>query len=153
MRWIWVDRFIEFESGRRARAVKCVSLAEEHLYDHYPGNPMMPASLMLEGMAQTGGTLLGEMHGFARLVFLAKVPRLEIHDVVCPGDQVTYTATVQDAREEGGTTLVQAHVGEKLVAEAEIMFAQLSPSDSTIPVSARQLEFVRSIMGAALPRS
>jgi len=27
MRWYWIDRFIEFESGRYAKAVKNVSLA------------------------------------------------------------------------------------------------------------------------------
>ncbi len=36
MRWYWIDRFIEFESGKRAKAVKNVSLAEEHLHDHFP---------------------------------------------------------------------------------------------------------------------
>ena len=40
MRWFWVDRFLEFESGRHATAVKNVSLAEEHLHDHFPGVPV-----------------------------------------------------------------------------------------------------------------
>ena len=64
MRWYWIDRFIEFESGKRAKAVKNVSLAEEHLHDHFPGFPVMPGSLMIEGMAQTGGILLGEHYRF-----------------------------------------------------------------------------------------
>ena len=38
MRWYWIDRFTEFESGRTATAVKNVSLAEEHLHDHFPGD-------------------------------------------------------------------------------------------------------------------
>ena len=36
MRWFWIDRFLEFESGRYAKAVKCVSLAEDYLHDHFP---------------------------------------------------------------------------------------------------------------------
>jgi len=65
MRWYWIDKFLEFESGSRAKAVKNVSLSEEHLHDHFPGFPVMPASLMIEGMAQTGGILLGEVNDFS----------------------------------------------------------------------------------------
>ena len=42
MRWYWIDRFLEFESGRYAKAVKNVSLAEDHLHDHFPGYPVSP---------------------------------------------------------------------------------------------------------------
>ena len=42
MRWIWIDRFIEFQSGKSARAVKNLSRAEDHFADHFPGWPVMP---------------------------------------------------------------------------------------------------------------
>ena len=48
MRWYWIDRFLEFESGRRATAIKNVSLAEDHLHDHFPHYPMIPHSLVIE---------------------------------------------------------------------------------------------------------
>ncbi|HHH76481.1 MAG TPA: beta-hydroxyacyl-ACP dehydratase, partial [Phycisphaerae bacterium] len=57
MRWIWIDRFIEFVPTVKATAVKNISLAEEHLHDHWSPWPVMPASLMIEGMAQTAGIL------------------------------------------------------------------------------------------------
>jgi len=60
MRWIWIDRFTEFEAGRRAVTVKCVTMAEEHLHDHVPGYPVHPPTLMIEGMAQTAGVLIGD---------------------------------------------------------------------------------------------
>ena len=60
MRWIWIDKFIAFESGKRAVALKNVTMAEEHLHDHFPGFPVMPEALMIEGMAQTAGILVGE---------------------------------------------------------------------------------------------
>src|SRR5262249_23305684 len=75
MRWIWIDKFLEFRSGKFARAVKNLTLAEEHLHDHLPGYPVMPASLIIEGLAQTGGILVGEADGFAQKVVLAKIPR------------------------------------------------------------------------------
>ena len=47
MRWIWIDRFTEFQSGRSATAVKNLSLAEDYFADHFPGYPVMPAALIL----------------------------------------------------------------------------------------------------------
>ena len=129
MRWYWIDRFIEFESGKRAKSVKNVSLAEEHLHDHFPGFPVMPGSLMIEGMAQTGGILLGEHYKFEYNVILAKVPKVTFHSWACPGDQLIYIADLQDARAEGGSVTVTATVGERLVAEAEIVFVHLNSDD------------------------
>ncbi len=129
MRWYWVDRFIEFESGSHAKAIKNVSLAEEHLHDHFPGFPVMPGSLMIEGMAQTGGILLGEVHDFKYNVILAKVPRVDFHSPAVPGDQLIYSATLNDVREEGGSVTVQATVGDRLVADCEIMFVHLTSDD------------------------
>lgn len=125
MRWIWIDRFTEFVPGSRAKAIKNVTLAEEHLHDHLPGFPIMPGSLMLEGMAQTGGILLGQVHDFEQVVILAKVPKITFHSWATPGDTLTYTANLLEARDEGGMVSCTAHVGERLVAEAEIVFAHV----------------------------
>lgn len=141
MRWFWIDRFLEFESGKSAKAIKNVTMAEEHLHDHYPGFPVMPGSLMLEGMAQTGGILLGETHQFEHIVVLAKVPKVQFHDWVRPGDTLIYSAKLIEAREEGGLVELQAHVGEKLVAECEIMFAHLD-KDAAGASAANQKNFV-----------
>ena len=48
MRWIWIDKFTEFTPRTSATAVKCVSLAEEHLHDLYPAFPIVPNSLIIE---------------------------------------------------------------------------------------------------------
>lgn len=125
MRWIWIDRFVELVDGSHAKAIKNVSLAEDHLHDHVPGFPVMPQSLMLEGMAQTGGILLGKVNDFQKVVILAKVPRMTFHSWAIPGDTLTYSAKLIDARAEGGMVEVQAHVGERLVADGEIVFAHV----------------------------
>ncbi len=125
MRWFWVDRFVEFESGSHAKAIKNVTLSEDHLHDHQPGFPVMPASLILEGLAQTGGILLGEQRQFSRMVILAKVPRMTFHGWACPGDTLTYSVKLVDSRDEGGIVEVSAHVGDRLVADGEIVFAHV----------------------------
>jgi 3-hydroxyacyl-[acyl-carrier-protein] dehydratase len=130
MRWFWIDRFVEFHSGSHARAIKNVTLAEDHLHDHFPGFPVMPGSLIIEGMAQTGGILLGEMTKFENMVVLAKIPRVVFHGCACPGDTLAYDVKLLDAREDGGVVDSTARVGERLVAEAEIFFARLKRDDS-----------------------
>lgn len=130
MRWIWIDRFIEFERGSHAKAVKNITLAEDHLHDHYPGFPVMPASLMIEGMAQTGGILLGETHGWERIVILAKVPKVTFYEWAGPGDTLVYDAKLLDVRDEGGSVVCTAHVGDRLVAEVEIVFVHIDQADS-----------------------
>ena len=84
MRWIWIDKFTQFQSGVSARAVKAVTLAEEHLHDLYPDFPIVPHSLILEGMAQTAGILVGEAHQFQEKVILAKIGRATFHRLVRP---------------------------------------------------------------------
>ena len=142
MRWFWIDKFVEFESGVRAKAVKNVTLAEEHLHDHFPGFPVMPGSLMLEGMAQTGGILLGETHDFEHVVILAKVPKVTYHSWAQPGDTLHYEAHLKDARAEGGMVECTAKVGDRLVAEAEIFFAHVDQSAGGVAGGADQKNFV-----------
>lgn len=134
MRWFWIDRFIEFESGRSAKAVKNVTLAEEHLHDHFPGFAVMPGSLIIEGLAQTGGILLGEKNDFKYAVILAKVPKVTFHSWATPGDSMIYSAKLVDDREEGGSVECTARVGDRLVAEAEIVFIHLDPADQSLGV-------------------
>jgi 3-hydroxyacyl-[acyl-carrier-protein] dehydratase len=125
MRWYWIDRFVEFESGRYAKALKNVSLAEDHLHDHFPGYPVMPNPLVIEGLAQTGGLLVGEYNQFREKVVLAKVPKARFHFQATPGDTLLYTTTVDYIRRDGAMVTATSHVGDRLQAEMEIVFAHL----------------------------
>jgi 3-hydroxyacyl-[acyl-carrier-protein] dehydratase len=103
MRWIWVDKFEHFEPGVSLTALKNVSLAEDHLYDHFPDFPIMPASLMIEGMAQTAGMLVGETRGFKEKVILAKINRATFERIVLPGETVVYRARIASVNEGGAS--------------------------------------------------
>lgn len=126
MRWFWIDRFTEFQSGSHATAVKTVTLSEDHIHDHFPGCSLMPNSLVLEGMAQTGGLLVCEHSGFTTQVVLAKVSKVVFHGDAWPGDTLTYRAKVLDINHDGAMVTVTGHIGERPHAEAEIFFAHLS---------------------------
>ena len=128
VRWYWIDRFLEFESGRYAKAIKNISLAEDHLHDHFSNYPMLPNSLVIEGMAQTGGLLVCEHSKFTEKVVLAKIPKIVFHGEAVPGDTLTYTTTVEYIRTEGAMVTATAYKGEALYAEGEIVFAHLNDS-------------------------
>jgi len=128
MRWIWIDRFVEFESRTQATAIKCVTMAEDHLADHFPGFPVMPHSLIIEGLAQTGGILVGEALQFSTVVVLAKIPKVSFHGYAHPGDTLTYKVRMLDLQPDGGIVEGTASVGDQLVAEIEIVFASLPRS-------------------------
>ena len=103
MRWLWIDRFVEFHSRRSARAVKNLSLAEDVFRDHFPGYPVMPGSLMLEGLAQTGGILVGEANDFREKVILAKIAQARFHREALAGEQLVYDVELLDLRPEGAS--------------------------------------------------
>jgi 3-hydroxyacyl-[acyl-carrier-protein] dehydratase len=147
MRWIWIDKFIAFEHGRRAVAIKNVSLAEEHLHDHFPGYPIHPPTLMIEGMAQTGGVLVGEAFDFREKVVLAKVSRATFHCHVVPGDQLRLEATViGEIRPEGA--LIEGRITRNgdLVAEIQMMFAHLDQSRAPLELGEENFVFTENFI-------
>src|SRR5215216_3839718 len=122
MRWIWIDKFVEFTSRSSATAIKNVSLAEEHLHDLYPAFPIVPHSLIVEGMAQTAGILVGEARNFSEKVILAKIGRATFHRLVRPGDTIRYSARIDQLNEQGASISGTVTVGpaKDLVAEIDL---------------------------------
>lgn len=125
MRWFWVDRFEEFVSGKYAVSTKNVSLAEEQIDNYCPGYPYMPASLIIEGLAQTGGLLVGQLNDFADRIVLAKIRQSQFKFEVEPGDTLTYRSEIVSKSDGGAVVNCTAYVGDRLLVEAELMFANL----------------------------
>jgi len=143
MRWLWIDRFLEFKRGESARAIKTLSLAEDHFADHYPGYPVMPAPLILEGLAQTGGILVGDANDFQEKVVLAKIVSARFTREALAGQTLVYDVNLLHLRPEGASIQGKAYVGaaqddpasfagqaQALFAETEIFFAHLDKSRS-----------------------
>ena len=125
MRWIWIDRFLEFKPGQSATAVKNVSLAEEHLHDHWEDFPLMPVSLMIEGMAQTAGILVGQARGFKEKVILAKISKAEIAEPVVPGDQLKYHAEIVAITPQAASTHGTVLKNDKPIGTIDLMFSHI----------------------------
>ena len=135
MRWYWIDRFIEFESGRYAKAIKNVTAAEAYLHDHFLGYPVLPNTLVMEGLAQTGGLLVFEHSRYTENPILAKVPAVRFHGEAVPGDRLTYTATIESVKKEGARVRATSHNGDRLQAEMEMMFSHFHCEHHTGPLS------------------
>ena len=111
MRWMWIDQIVDFEPESRMVAIKNVSLAEEHLHDHFAADarhpealPIMPACFIIEGMAQTAGILVGSVHRFREKVILAKVQKAVLDRDIGPGQTLRYTATLDRIDAAGAAT-------------------------------------------------
>ncbi len=125
MRWIWIDRFEEFSPGVSATAVKNVSLAEEYLHDHWEDFPVMPVSLMIEGMAQTAGILVGQARDFQEKVILAKISKAEISEPVVPGDQLKYHAELVTISDQAAGTHGTVSKNGKPIGTIDLMFSHI----------------------------
>lgn len=131
MRWLWIDRFTEFVSGSHATAVKNVTLAEDYLRDHLPGYPILPPSLMIEGMAQTAGVLVGEARNFQENVILAKIRSASFSDYAVPGDQLQYRARIDAIDDLAAVTKGEVLLNDRSIGHVNLIFSHVNQSDQT----------------------
>lgn len=109
MRWLWIDRILTLEPGKRLVACKAVSLSEPHMHQHFPATkaepamPVVPAPLIIEGMAQAGGLLAGHARGFKDDVVLAKLRKAELNFEVLPGATIEFEATLVAIDDNGAS--------------------------------------------------
>lgn len=146
MRWIWFDRFEEFETGKRAVAVKNVTLAEDHLHDHFPDYPVMPASLMIEGMAQTAGILVGQARNFEEKVILAKVKLAEFDRLVRPGDTLRYVAEIEQISESAATTRGVVMLEGEPIGRVDLVFSHIDQNMSGLEFPEHNFVFTDEFM-------
>lgn len=129
MRWLWIDKFVDFVPKTSAVALKNVTMAEEHIHDLFPAFPIVPHTLIIEGMAQTAGVLVGQARDFAEKVILAKISRARFHRLTRAGDVLVFHATIDHLSEHGASVVgvVKAGLEEAapLVAEIDLMFSHI----------------------------
>jgi 3-hydroxyacyl-[acyl-carrier-protein] dehydratase len=119
-----IDRIIELKPDERITAVKCLTMGEEYLQDHFPRFPVMPGVLMLESMYQAGSWLVRKSENFAHsMVTLKKASNVKYGNFVQPGQVLVLAAEMikQDERhttlKASGTVDGQSAVSARLVLE------------------------------------
>lgn len=122
--FIFVDRILKLEKYKRVVGLKNVSITESFFQGHFPGNPVMPAVLILETMAQVAGVLmLSRPENRGKLAYFMSVEKAKFRHPVVPGDQLIIEAKVIRAKSKTVKVDSQAFVRDHLVAEAQMMFA------------------------------
>lgn len=132
--FLLVDRVLEVDPGRRAVAVKGVTINEPFFQGHFPGHPVMPGVLILEALAQVAGIVV--MTGFERgelVAYFTGVKEAKFREPVRPGQMLTLTAEALRINQRFGRLVakmaLEARVDEKVVAEAECSFILIDPSE------------------------
>jgi 3-hydroxyacyl-[acyl-carrier-protein] dehydratase len=121
--FLMVDRVIEIEPGKRAVAIKNVTINEEFFQGHYPQYPIMPGVLIIEAMAQVAGIAVLSVEEYrGRVPVFAGIDKAKFRKPVVPGDQLRIEVEILKLGRMGKAE-GKAFVGDELRAEAQLLFA------------------------------
>ena len=143
MRFTLIDRICELEPGKRATAIKNLTMAEEYLADHFPLFPVMPGVLMLEAMTQTAAWLIRYSEDFAHsVVTMKEVRNVKYADFVQPGQVLS--VEVEQLKDDGRETTFKARglvegktcVSARLIVE-RYNLAERNPADAALDAYCR----------------
>ena len=120
--FLLVDRVNELQPDRRIVGIKNVTINEPFFQGHFPGRPVMPGVLIIEGMAQVGGILAFKSMGNVAkpVVYLTGVDSAKFRKPVVPGDQLRFEIDVVKKRAPFWKMQGKAFVETELVCEAEV---------------------------------
>jgi len=124
--FLLVDRVTKIEKNETLSAYKNVSISENVFQGHFPGHPIYPGVMILEGMAQAGGILafksmdMSKEEAAQKVVYFMSIDKAKFRAPVKPGDQLEYRISV--IKQKGPIWMLkgEAYVDDKMVSEAEL---------------------------------
>jgi UDP-3-O-[3-hydroxymyristoyl] N-acetylglucosamine deacetylase/3-hydroxyacyl-[acyl-carrier-protein] dehydratase len=121
--FLLIDKVIETEGYQKAVGLKNVTINEPYFQGHFPGQPVMPAVLQIEAMAQLAGALLGRRAGNEnKLGILLAIDKVKLRKTVVPGDQLRIEAETIRYKSRTAEVFTRALVDGELAAEAYLKF-------------------------------
>jgi 3-hydroxyacyl-[acyl-carrier-protein] dehydratase len=121
--FLMIDRIVDIQGEDHGVGIKNVSFNEPQFQGHFPGNPVMPGVLLIEGMAQTAGVLcLRQMSSSERhrAVYFLTIDKAKFRKPAVPGDIIEYHVNKIAQRRNMWWYRGEAKVGDALIAEAEV---------------------------------
>ena len=121
--FLLVDRILTLEDKKRVVGIKNVTINEPFFIGHFPGQPIMPAVLIIEAMAQVGGILLLSSVDTPEkyLVYFIGIDKAKFRKPVVPGDQIRFELEMLSLRKRFCKMKGAAYVDGQIVAEAELL--------------------------------
>jgi UDP-3-O-[3-hydroxymyristoyl] N-acetylglucosamine deacetylase/3-hydroxyacyl-[acyl-carrier-protein] dehydratase len=130
--FLLVDRILELEPNKRVVGIKNVTINEPFFQGHFPGLPVMPGVLVIEAMAQVGGTIfLSDKKNEGKILYLAGVDNAKFRKVIVPGDQLRFEVEVIFLRSKIGKISGKALVDGQVAVEAELTCAIVDRAPET----------------------
>jgi 3-hydroxyacyl-[acyl-carrier-protein] dehydratase len=120
--FLLVDRVIDIRGDEFGIGIKNVTINEPQFQGHFPGNPIFPGVLLIEGMAQTAGVLCiaATSSSQPKSVFFLTIDKAKFRKPVVPGDTVEYHMTRTARRKNMWWYHGEAKVNGVIVAEADL---------------------------------
>jgi len=124
--FLLVDRVVSMDEGKDIVAYKNVSISEPVFEGHFPGHPIYPGVMILEGMAQAGGILALKSTGLTeeelqqKVIYFMSIDGAKFRNPVKPGDRLEYRISVLKLRKNLIVLDGKAYVDDVLVSEAEL---------------------------------
>lgn len=119
-----VDKITDYEPGKYADGIKCVSMNEMQFMGHFPEYPVMPGVLILEALAQTGAVAILTLDEFkGKIPLFGGVKNARFRGQVRPGDTMELHCELVERKGPVGLGKATAKVNGKVVCNAELLFA------------------------------
>lgn len=121
--FLMIDKIIDIDGDESAVGIKNVTFNEPMFQGHFPGKPIFPGVLIIEGMAQTAGAIVianDAVSGVKNMVLMLTIDKAKFRKPAAPGDRLEYHIRKIQRRRSVGRYEARAMVDGVVVAEAEI---------------------------------
>lgn len=119
----YLDAVTEFEDEKHITAVKNLTMNEDFFQGYFPGEPIMPGTLIVEALAQAGSLLILKSAAFeGKTAYIGGINNAKFLEFVRPGDTLFLNFDIQKVKGPVGTAKAWATVEDKVVTECEFTF-------------------------------